>query len=80
MALNEPETSLHPDLLGSLARLISRASERSQMIVVTHAAKLIKSLSEQPGYHAIELEKELGETRVVGMNPMNTPAWHWSSR
>ena len=58
MALNEPETSLHPDLLGSLARLISRASERSQMIVVTHAAKLIKSLSEQPGYHAIELEKD----------------------
>src|SRR5206468_6176559 len=30
MILNEPETSLHPDLLPSLARLIARASQRSQ--------------------------------------------------
>ena len=29
IALNEPETSLHPDLVGPLARLIGRASERT---------------------------------------------------
>lgn len=80
MVLNEPETSLHPDLLGPMARLIARASEQSQMIVVTHAAKLIGALAEQPGYHAIELEKEFGETRIVGMNQMNIPAWHWPHR
>jgi predicted ATPase len=80
MVLNEPETSLHPDLLDPLARLISRASERSQVIVVTHAAKLIAALSAQPGYHSIALEKEFGETRITGMNQMNTPTWHWPGR
>ena len=80
MVLNEPETSLHPDLLGPLARLIARASEQSQMIVVTHAAKLIEALASQPGYHAIELEKEFGETRIIGLKQMNVPAWHWPSR
>jgi len=80
MVLNEPETSLHPDLLGALARLISRASERSQAIVVTHAAKLIASLSEQPGNHPIVLEKNFGETSIASMNQMNTPAWHWPGR
>src|SRR5207245_8698914 len=74
MVLNEPETSLHPDLLPALARLIARASECSQVIVVTHAAKLIAALSEQPGNHPIVLEKNFGETRVAGMNQMNTPA------
>jgi predicted ATPase len=44
MILNEPETSLHPDLLPPLARLIASASSRSQIIVVTHAAKLVTSL------------------------------------
>ena len=80
MVLNEPETSLHPDLLGPLARLISRASERSQVIVVTHAAKLIDALSKQPAYHSIVLEKQFGETFITGIKPMNTPAWRWPGR
>jgi predicted ATPase len=80
MVLNEPETSLHPDLLPALARLIARASEYSQVIVVTHAAKLIAALSEQPGYHSIVLEKNFGETSIAGMNQMNKPAWNWPGR
>jgi len=55
MVLNEPETSLHPDLLGALARLIGRASERTQIIVVTHATRLISALAEQSGRHSITL-------------------------
>lgn len=80
MVLNEPETSLHPDLLAPLARLISRASNHSQVIVVTHAAKLIAALSEQEGYHSIVLEKQFGETFITRMNQMNTPAWRWPGR
>ena len=80
MVLNEPETSLHPDLIGALARLIARACGQSQVIVVTHAARLIAALSEQPECHSIVLEKQLGETLVVGVNQMNTPAWHWPAR
>lgn len=37
MVLNEPETSLHPDLLPALARLIHAAAKNTQIIVVSHA-------------------------------------------
>ena len=80
MVLNEPETSLYPDLLPPLARLIARAAERSQVIVVTHAGRLISALSEQPGYHSIALKKEFGETTIEGMNQLNTPKWNWPAR
>jgi predicted ATPase len=80
MVLNEPETSLHPDLLGALARLIARAAERSQIVVVTHAAGLISPLSELQGGYSIMLEKTFGETSIVGMTEMNIPAWHWPAR
>jgi len=80
MVLNEPETSLHPDLLGALARLIARAAEQSQVIVVTHAAKLIPALSEQQGCHSVMLEKTFGETSIVGMKEVGAPAWHWPAR
>ena len=47
MILNEPETSLHPDLLLPLARLIARAAARCQLIVVTHSDVLANAISEQ---------------------------------
>src|SRR5690606_37240224 len=37
MVLNEPETSLHPDLVPALARLIAAAARSAQVIVVTHS-------------------------------------------
>ena len=80
MVLNEPETSLHPDLLGALARLIARAAERTQIIVVTHSEALISALSEQSGCNSIMLEKSFGETAISGMNKMSAPAWQWPSR
>jgi len=80
MVLNEPETSLHPDLLPALARLIAETAERSQVIVVTHSAKLISALSEQSEYHSIALKKEFGETTIEGMNQLNTPKWNWPAR
>jgi predicted ATPase len=80
MVLNEPETSLHPDLLGALARLIAKAAERTQVVVVTHSARLISSLEEQPECHSIKLEKNFGETVIVGDNHFSTPAWKWPSR
>lgn len=80
LVLNEPETSLHPDLLPALARLIARAAERSQVIVVSHAPRLIAALEEQPACHAIALEKHFGETRAAGADPLDRPAWQWPSR
>ena len=80
IVLNEPETSLHPDLLGALGRLIGQASQRAQIVVVTHSAALISSLAEQPEYHPISLEKKLGETCIVGMRDLDRPHWQWPAR
>lgn len=76
MILNEPETSLHPDLLPPLARLIARASRKSQVVVVSHAASLVSALCEA-GARQIVLKKELGETIV---EDEERPAWNWPSR
>jgi predicted ATPase len=78
MVLNEPETSLHPDLLPALARLIGRAAERSQVIAVSHAPRLIEELSKLPECHSIRLEKEFGETIVTGDAP--AIRWQWPAR
>ena len=80
LVLNEPETSLHPDLLPALARLIGGAAERSQVLVVSHAARLVAALERQPDCHRITLEKELGQTAVVGLPELEAPAWHWPGR
>jgi len=77
MVLNEPETSLHPDLLPALARLILRVSENTQVWVVSHANRLIAALNQHPECHSIELEKNLGQTEVVDQDLLNTPTWNW---
>ena len=80
MILNEPETSLHPDLLRPLARLIIQASARTQIWVVSHATRLIAALKESPECRALSLEKELGETTVAGQGLLDHPAWRWPER
>ncbi|MGH9523658.1 MAG: AAA family ATPase [Terriglobales bacterium] len=80
MVMNEPETSLHPDLLPALGRLIANAAKRTQVIVVTHAAKLVSALQEQPDCQPIVLAKDFGETTIVGSNQFNTPKWQWPAR
>ena len=80
MVLNEPETSLHPDLLPALGRLMLRASENGQIWVVSHAPRLTAALTSTPQCHLIELDKELGETFVHGQDLFNQPTWKWPSR
>jgi len=43
--LDEPEVSLHPELLSLLADQLREASERSQLIVATHSDRLIRFLN-----------------------------------
>jgi predicted ATPase len=77
MVLNEPETSLHPELLPPLARLIVQASKRSQVVVVSHASALVSALGAHADCNQIVLEKRLGETIVRDGTP---PDWTWPSR
>jgi len=80
MVLNEPETSLHPDLLPALARLIAQAAQRGQVWVVSHASRLIAALEEHADCHTVQLEKALGQTGVAGQGLLDRPAWHWPER
>ncbi len=77
LVLNEPETSLHPDLLPALAQLIAKVSEQSQIIVVSHAMPLVDSLAAVNGSAVYTLKKELGETVVPDSE---ASAWAWPKR
>lgn len=80
MVLNEPETSLHPDLLPALARLIGVASANTQVWVVCHASRLVAALKQVEGCVSFELEKQFGQTEVVNHSDLEAPPWHWPSR
>lgn len=80
MVLNEPETSLHPDLLPALARLIAAASKQCQIIVVSHAQLLIQALERATNCRRLHLETSFGETWLAGATPLNIPRWEWPSR
>jgi predicted ATPase len=62
LALNEPETSLHPDLIDSLARLIVIASKHTQLWITTHSQPLAERIEEYSGVPRIRLEMKNGET------------------
>ena len=79
LVLNEPETSLHPELIGSLADLIIAASAKTQIIVVTHAQPLVTALKDGSA-HMIELIKDDGRTLIAGQGILDEPAWHWPDR
>jgi len=67
IALNEPETSLHPDLLEPLARLIVRSAERSQVWLVTHSQVLAVALAEHGSIAPRTVIKRKGETWMEGL-------------
>jgi predicted ATPase len=66
LALNEPETSLHPQLLAPLGRLIGRASRGSQLFVTTHSRELAEHIARSTDARMIELALVEGETRIAG--------------
>ena len=67
VALNEPETSLHPALLPPLARLIAEAAQRTQIWVVTHSGMLAAALAEHSGITPMTVIKRNGETWIEGL-------------
>lgn len=71
VALNEPETSLHPDLYAPLAELIARAARNSQIWVTTHSQLLAAEIAKHSQIKPVELTLVEGETRLA--NDPNLP-------
>ena len=65
LALNEPETSLHPDMIAPLAELIGQAAGRTQILVVTHSTELAERLDLDHGAQVLRLGKDRGETVIL---------------
>ncbi|MEV4533290.1 AAA family ATPase [Asanoa sp. NPDC049518] len=83
LVLNEPENSLHPELIRPLAALIAGASSRMQIVVVTHSRALASALdthADEADLQSVELAKDHGETYVVGQGKLDEPPWHWPKR
>jgi predicted ATPase len=85
LVLNEPETSLHPDLLPALANLVVTAAKDTQVIVVTHSRPFLTALQADSDdtdldLRTIELVKEFGATTIEGQGPLDEPPWNWPSR
>jgi predicted ATPase len=63
--LDEPEVSLHPELLSQLADLFREASTRSQILVATHSDRLVKFLKPE-------------EVLVMDLNEDGTTSAQWA--
>ncbi len=64
LALNEPETSLHPGLIAPLAGLIAQASKHTQLWITTHSTALADLVERHTGVERVRLTMRDGETLV----------------
>jgi predicted ATPase len=48
IGIEEPELGLHPDIMPTIAELLKKASERTQLFVTTHSDALVSALSDTP--------------------------------
>lgn len=85
MVLNEPEGSLHLQLLPALARLMVTSAAHTQLVAVSHSATLIQALRAEAdrlpgGLTEIELVRDLGRTQVAGQERFDQPPWTWPKR
>lgn len=72
IALNEPESSLHPDLMEPLAEMIVAAAQRTQLWLVTHSERLAKAI-EATGEGAVRtVVKRKGATTIEGLTLFGT--------
>ena len=71
--LDEPEVSLHPELLSLLADLLREASTRTQLIVATHSDRLIRFL--KPEEIVLMDSTEDGMSTLTWANELDLDKW-----
>ncbi|MBA4696605.1 MAG: AAA family ATPase [Legionella sp.] len=68
LALNEPETSLHPELMQPLAELIAVASQYSQLWVTTHSQALAMNIEKLSESKSVNLIRTEAGTQINGLS------------
>lgn len=71
--LDEPEVSLHPELLSLLADMLREASNRTQLVVATHSDRLIRFL--QPNEIVLMDSEEDGMSSLKWADKLDLKAW-----
>lgn len=71
--VDEPEVSLHPELLSLLADLMREASKRTQLIVATHSDRLIRFLNPEEVV-VMDFDEE-GCTTATWADSMDLEQW-----
>ena len=74
VVIEEPELGLHPDLLPTVADLLTAASERCQLIVTTHSDVLVDALTDTPE-SVVVCEKHDGQTEVRRLDKVDLERW-----
>lgn len=69
MALNEPEASLHPDLMQPLAELVVRGAEKSQLWITTHSCDLAEKIKALSGNTPLHLVRSASGTQIKDASP-----------
>ncbi|MDY7013436.1 MAG: AAA family ATPase [Cyanobacteriota bacterium] len=70
--LDEPEVSLHPELLRHLVYLMREASKHTQLVVATHSDRLIKFL--EP-HEVLICDLEEGEVKMTWADTLDLDKW-----
>ncbi len=75
IALDEPETGLHPSMLPIVAELAAEASQRTQVILSTHSADLLDAFSEVSVPTTTVASIVDGETRLSVIDGEELKRW-----
>src|SRR5947207_12506285 len=71
--IDEPEVSLHPELLSLLADLLREASSRTQIIVATHSDRLIRFL--EPKEVLVVNQTADGTSKLTWADSLDLAEW-----
>ena len=71
--LDEPEVSLHPELLNLLADLMREASSRTQLVVATHSDRLIRFM--KPEEVVVLDSTDEGMTKLTWADELDLDEW-----
>jgi predicted ATPase len=71
--LDEPEVSLHPELLSLLADMLREASSRTQIVIATHSDRLIRFL--QPKEVVVMDSDESGMSTLKWADELDLAVW-----
>ncbi len=74
VCIEEPELGLHPDAIGLLARLLRKASEKTQVIITTHSAMLVDYFTDSPET-VVVAEKDENGTSLERLSREELEPW-----